>query len=160
MFYIIIMIIAIILDQITKYLAVVNLRTNSGIPIIQDALHLTYTENTGAAFSMFSDKKWFLVVLTSLGMLLLFVYFLKFLKKDGCSMLKLSLALVIAGGLGNLIDRIRLSYVVDFIDFRLINFAIFNVADIFICVGAFLLILDTFFISKTLLKGEEKPAEK
>ncbi len=152
MLYIILIIILIIIDQVTKHLAIIHLKPITTMPLIQDAIHFTYTENTGAAFSIFRDKKYFLIILTSFAMLGLFWYLLKLIKQRDKLLLKISFSMIIAGGLGNIIDRVRLGYVVDFIDFRIINYAIFNVADIFIVVGAGLLILDSLFVSKTMLK--------
>ncbi len=152
MSYIVLIILLIIADQVTKCLAVVNLQAIETMPLIQDAVHFTYTENTGAAFSIFRDQKYFLIILTSLAMLGLFWYLLKLIKQPDKVLLKLSFSMIIAGGLGNIIDRVRLGYVVDFIDFRIINYAIFNVADIFIVVGAGLLLIDSLFVSKEMMK--------
>lgn len=140
-----------ILDQLTKYWASLQIKPHNTLPLIENVLHFTYAENTGAAFSIFRGMQSFLVLLTSLGMVLIFVYMVR-LKGDGKGLLKLSLALILAGGVGNLIDRLRLGYVIDFIDVRLINFAIFNVADICISIGVILLIVDSLFFSKTLMK--------
>ncbi len=152
MLYILLIILLIIADQVTKYLAVMNLEPIETMPLIQDVLHLTYTENTGAAFSIFRNQKFFLIILTSLAMLGILIYLIKLIKTPSNILLKISLSMILAGGIGNIIDRFRLGYVVDFIDFRLINFAIFNVADIFIVIGAGLLLLDSLFGSKTMLK--------
>ncbi len=153
MLYLVLIIILIIADQVSKYVVLQNLKAIETFPIIQDVFHFTYTENTGAAFSIFRDKKIFLLILTSLAMLGVFYYLIKLMKEPSKILLKLSLSLIVAGGVGNIVDRFRLGYVVDFIDFRLINFAIFNVADIFIVVGAGLLLIDSLFVSKHILKS-------
>ncbi len=150
MLYIVLIALIISLDQFTKFLATEYLKPIMSYPLIDGVLHLTYTENSGAAFSILKDKQGLLMVLTTIGMLFILWYLLKLLKHKGRGLLKTSVVFIIAGGVGNLADRIRMSYVVDFIDFRFINFAIFNVADIFIVVGAGLLIIDTFFVSKSL----------
>ncbi len=144
--------IAIALDQYTKYLAELYLKGNRTYPLIDGVLHFTYTENTGAAFSTMKGMQSFLVIVTSIAMAVMFVYMVKLGEAGGKVFLRLGMAFVIAGGIGNLIDRLRFGYVIDFIDFRLINFAIFNVADAFITVGVIMLFIDTFFISKTFLK--------
>lgn len=141
----------VLLDQLTKYWVVLQIKPQKTLALIENVLHFTYAENTGAAFSIFRGRQSFLVLLTSIGMALIFVYMVS-IKGDGKTLLKLSLALILAGGIGNLIDRLRLGYVVDFIDVRLINFAIFNVADICISIGVFLLVIDSLFVSKTLMK--------
>ncbi len=139
--YLVIIGAVIALDQLSKYLVVVYLKSRNSIAIIKDALHLTYSENTGAAFSMLRDKQLLLVVITIIAMLLMTVYLLKWSQSEGYFWQKGCLALIIGGGIGNLIDRIRFGFVVDFIDFRLINFAIFNIADSFIVVGSIALVV-------------------
>ncbi len=153
MLYIVLIVLLIIADQISKYIVIENLKPIETFPILQDIFHFTYTENTGAAFSILRDKKIFLLVLTSLAMIGVFYYLLKLMKEPSKVLLKISLCLIVAGGVGNIMDRFRLGYVVDFIDVRLINFAIFNVADIFIVVGAGLLLIDSLFVSKHILKS-------
>ncbi len=152
MIYIFLIVFLVFLDQISKFLIVKNLELSATIPLIKNIFHLTYVRNTGAAFSIFRDKKAFLLIVAFVGISAVSVYFYSLIKTSGNALLKVGIAFIIAGGIGNLIDRARLSYVVDFFDFRLINFAIFNVADVFIVLGAFLLFVDTFFVSKTLQK--------
>lgn len=149
--YMAIFFIGLIADQLTKYWVSLQIKPHNTVPLVENVLHFTYSENTGAAFSIFRGMQSFLVILTSIGMALIFVYMVR-IKGDGKALLQFSLALILAGGVGNLIDRLRLGYVIDFIDVRLINFAIFNVADILISIGMFLLIVDSLFVSKTLMK--------
>lgn len=137
--YIAIVAIGIGLDQLTKWLAVTFLRPINTVPIIKDALHLTYAENRGAAFGMLADNRWIFLVISSLAILAMAFYLFAGISEG--KLAGIALSLLISGGLGNMIDRMALGYVVDFIDFRLINFAIFNGADSFVCVGAGLLIL-------------------
>ncbi len=133
--YLIIIIAAIGLDQMTKYLAASYLKPIATFPIIKNVLHLTYSENTGAAFSILRGRQVFLIAITILAMLFMVGYLYKWSQSDGQMWQKICFSLVVGGGIGNLIDRVRMGYVVDFIDFRWINFAIFNVADSFIVVG-------------------------
>lgn len=129
----------IVIDQLTKLLAVKYLKAIATKPLIEGVLHLTYVENKGAAFGMLSDSRWVFMTLSSVMIICLLVFLY-----GGFSQKKLytvSVSLIISGGIGNMIDRIALGYVVDFIDFRLINFAVFNGADSFVCVGAALLVL-------------------
>lgn len=149
--YSMIFLVAVALDQLSKYLIVMYIKPLKTLPLIANVLHFTYAENTGAAFSIFRGMQSFLVLLTSIGMALIFVFMVR-LKGDNQAFLRFSLAFILAGGVGNLIDRLRMGYVVDFIDVRLINFAIFNLADVFISLGVFFLVIDSLFISKTLLK--------
>lgn len=137
----IVAIIALILDQITKYLIVINFdNVGDTLPLWQDIFHLTYVQNTGAAFSFFqggaSWLRW-LSLLVSLG-LMIFAWREKLSKIE-----QLAYGFILAGALGNGIDRFLFGYVVDFIDFRLINFPVFNIADMCINIGIIFLIYAT-----------------
>lgn len=127
------------LDQLTKALAVKFLLQIDTVPIIKNALHLTYAENRGAAFGMMADMPWVFNTVTILTVIGLSVYL--YLGRTEGVLYPTSVAMIIGGGIGNMIDRLCMGYVVDFIDFRLIDFAIFNGADSFVCIGAGLLIL-------------------
>ena len=142
--YALLIVLAIVLDQITKYLAVTNLRPILTFPIIEDVFHLTYVENTGAAMGLFSDSRWVFMLITPIaliGMLVFLVYSQCISKEKPSKLLNIALSLMIGGGIGNMIDRLALGYVIDFIDVRLINFYVFNVADTFVCIGAALFVL-------------------
>lgn len=134
--YWIILILALAADQGSKWLAQTRLSQVDTIPLINGVFHLTYTRNTGAAFSILKNQQMLLIVITSIAMLALFLWLLRLIPLGGDAGLKLALVLILAGGVGNLIDRIRLNYVVDLFDFTLINFPIFNVADCLINAGA------------------------
>ncbi len=139
LFYSAVIAIGILLDQLTKWLSVAFLTKVETCPIIKNVIHLTYVENRGAAFGMFKESRW-VFMLTSVVMIVglsLYLY-LGFAENK---LYEISMAMIISGGIGNMIDRIILGYVIDFIDFRLINFAVFNGADSFVCIGAGLLIL-------------------
>lgn len=133
--YFIIIALVFIIDQLSKYLTVIYLKPIKSYPIITNIFHLTYAENTGAAFSILRDKQLLLIISTLIIIIGLIFYLIRNLKTDQV-FLKLSLSLIIGGALGNLIDRVRLNYVVDMLDFTLINFAIFNMADVFVVSGA------------------------
>ncbi len=137
--YAIIILVGIVLDQITKMLAVKFLMPIDTFPIIKDVLHLTYAENTGMAFGLLKDQRWIFISVSTVAIIGMSIYL--FLGRCESELAAISLAVIVSGGLGNMIDRICLGYVVDFIDFTLIDFAIFNVADSFVCVGAGMLIL-------------------
>ena len=128
------------LDQLTKWLTVVYMTEGQSIPIWQDVLHLTFYKNPGAAFGILDEpgQRWIFLVFSSVAIVGLLVYLFFFRPKN--RFMQLTLAMIVGGGIGNMIDRIYLGYVIDFIDVELINFAIFNVADSFVTVGAFLLI--------------------
>ena len=135
------------LDQLTKYLAVLFLKPIKTFPIIENVLHLTYIENTGAAFGILKNHRWVFMVISTIAIIALIAFMLgSYNKKHYNVLLYIGLSLVAGGGIGNMIDRILLGYVVDFVDFRLINFAVFNVADIFVCVGCALIL---FYVIKS-----------
>lgn len=128
---------SIALDQLTKWLAVAFLEGQPSFPIWQDVLHLTLAKNEGAAFGMLSDHRWVFMIFSTVAIIGLLIYLFRFPPKS--RYVQITLAMIVGGGIGNMIDRVLLGYVIDFIDFTLINFAIFNVADSFVTVGAFML---------------------
>lgn len=131
-----IVIFVIVLDQLTKGLCITHLK-NTGtytIPLIKDVFHITYVENKGAAFSILQNQRWLFIIITIVISVFIFYYLLSM--KNRNDILTFSLCLILGGAIGNLIDRIRLGYVVDFLDFRLINFAVFNIADSAVVVGS------------------------
>ncbi|MEG1433843.1 signal peptidase II [Eubacterium sp.] len=141
LFYIIILISGIVVDQLTKLYAVNVLAKVTTVPIIPNVFHLTYVENTGAAFSMLSGMQTFLIIITMIFIAGLLYLFIVLPKKRQYFEINLALAFIISGAIGNLIDRLRFHYVVDFFDFRIIGFAIFNIADILVVLGCILLVI-------------------
>lgn len=137
---------AVVLDQVTKILAVKYLMPVDTVPIIKNVLHLTYLENTGAAFGSLKNSRWVFLAVSTFAIIALVFYMFRFKPKN--RVLSAGLAFIIGGGIGNMIDRLAKGYVVDFVDFRLINFAVFNVADSFVCVGAALVIIYIFFFAE------------
>ncbi len=128
-------IIIIVLDQITKFLII-----EKNVTIIPRFLSFTYTENTGVAFNIGSNNLFF-IILVNIIILGIIIKFIKERKEDVDFKILISLVLILAGGIGNLIDRIFRGYVVDFIDVNLFKFPNFNIADISIFIGIFLLII-------------------
>ena len=135
-------------DQLTKFLAVENLKDKADIPLIPNVLYFQYLENRGAAFGIFQDQKIFLILLTSLILIGVCYVLWKIPADKKYIYVKLLCFLITAGGIGNLIDRIRLDYVIDFIYFAPIDFPIFNVADIYVSVGMILLFIVVLFYYK------------
>ena len=121
------------LDRWTKHWAERVLRPVGTIKLWDGVFQLTYAENRGAAFSVFHGQRWFLIAVT--GAVLLLILWALFRRWIPRGMARWAAYCVVAGAVGNLIDRAARGYVVDFFDFCLINFAIFNVADVFVCVG-------------------------
>ena len=138
----------IILDQLTKYLAVIRLKNNPSVPIIKDVFELAYLENRGAAFGMLQGKLDLFIPLTII-MCLFFAYIFFVLPNDRKFMaIRIILCFIFAGAVGNFIDRLFHGYVIDFLYFKLINFPVFNVADIYITCSAFVFAFLLFFYYK------------
>lgn len=132
----------ILIDQITKMIAVEYLKPVYDMPLWEGVFHFTYHENSGMAFSMLSgsDERWIFITVSIIAIIGLGAYL--FLGHVENRLSGASIALIVSGGLGNMIDRLsERATVIDFLNFELIDFAIFNVADSFVCVGAGLLIL-------------------
>ncbi len=133
----------IVLDQAVKKAVTAAMTLHESIPVINHVFHITYIQNTGAAFSLMEGFRLLLILLPAVLILAAMVYmFVK--RKTSHPMLLLSLAFICGGGLGNVIDRAVLGYVVDYLDFRV--FPIFNVADIFVCLGCGLLVTYLLFL--------------
>lgn len=130
-------------DWLLKQLAIQYLSPVTTLPIWDGVLHLTYHENTGAAFSILRGHTELLVAVTAVALVAIVVFLL--VKKPKSRFLVCSLALILAGGVGNLIDRLTQGFVVDYIDFRLIHFPVFNFADCCAVIGTILLIGYLFF---------------
>ncbi len=149
----IIMLLLIGIDQFTKFLSVTYLKGIDEVSVLGEVLVLKYCENTGAAFSMFQDNKFILVGLTSLFLLIgLFAVFSGKIKNH---FLIYTISAVVAGGIGNLIDRISLGYVVDFIYIKIIDFAIFNFADMCITLGGIAMVVYILFFDKEKKNAED-----
>lgn len=146
----------VLLDQISKYLTVLYLKPVDTVVVIKDILRLNYEENTGMAFSMFDqpDERWIFMSISTVALVVLAAYMFAPRPRWLAERIRwglparpkkwltwLALSFILGGGIGNMIDRVALGYVVDMIDFYCINFATFNVADSFVCVGAGLLML-------------------
>lgn len=133
--------VAIALDQWTKRLAVIHLMNIKTLPIWEGVFHLTYRTNTGAAWSIFSapDQRWIYMTISTVGILAMLGCILFW--RDLSSLSRVGLAMMAGGGIGNMIDRIVNGYVVDMLDFCVINYPVFNIADCFVCVGAGVLVL-------------------
>lgn len=153
-----VIVVTVFLDQLTKYLTVLHLKPIDTLPIIEDVFHLTYVENTGAAFGMMKDARWVFMITSTAAIIGILGYMIHryYVKKEKLHWAEaLSLSLIVGGGIGNMIDRTMLGYVVDMIDCRFINFAVFNVADSFVCIGAGLMILYLIVLTVKEIKAEK-----
>ena len=151
LFKVIFVVIATVLDQLSKLWVVNNIPLYGEIPVLDGIFHLTYAQNTGAAWSMLSGMQWLF-----LGIFLVFTLGIvwEFSKKRWpfTTFDRWCIAVVYAGGLGNIIDRIRLGYVVDMIEVEFINFPVFNLADCCITCGCIALIVHLVFFNRDFWK--------
>lgn len=145
------------IDQLTKILVSTNMEVYESIPVIPKVFDITYIHNKGAAFGMLANHRWVFMVVSTIAIVAMSVYLFRFCKEG--MFFKVGLALVISGGIGNMIDRIIFGYVVDMIEATFIetlfgwSFAIFNVADSFVCVGAGIVI---FCLIRDIIKESKK----
>ena len=146
MYFLIVALLVIIFDQLTKYYVVSNFYLGESVPVIENIFHWTYILNPGAAFGMFEGSRWFFVVI-AIGVLV-GIWYMKDEINEGGWMMQYGAALFGGGAIGNLIDRARSGLVIDFFDFRI--WPVFNVADIAICVGVAMIlwkVLQTEFLT-------------
>lgn len=140
MIYIFVVIVSLVLDQLTKQLIVSKLNLHQSVPVIGTFFKITYTRNTGGAFSILKNHPGFLTWLSVILCVISLLFIIKIIRSG--LFYQMGIGLVIGGTLGNLVDRLRFGYVIDFIDFSF--WATFNVADIAITLGSFLLIYTVF----------------
>lgn len=136
------------LDQYTKLLAVAHLKDRKPVILIKDVFQLYYLENRGAAFGMLQNQKIFFLLCGVILMAVVAYLYVKLPHTGRFLPLRICMAAIVSGALGNMIDRARLSYVVDFFYFELIDFPVFNVADIYVTLSAVALILLILFYYK------------
>jgi len=144
-------------DQIVKYLVVSGIALHSQVPVIEGLFHLTYVQNDGAAFSMLKGQQWlFALMFAVLTVAVIWEFWKKKMPFTGFD--RWCIAAIWAGGLGNMIDRLRLGYVVDMIEVEFMNFPVFNVADCFLTCGCFALLISLVFFNRKFWKDEKKNA--
>ncbi len=129
-------VVLVVLDQLSKFAAVTNLKGNDGISLIDGVFRLMYLENYGAAFGMLKNKRVFLVIVTVIILALVLFGFSRIPATKRFLPLQMVLVGIAAGAVGNMIDRIVNGYVTDFLYFELINFPVFNVADCYVVIAA------------------------
>ena len=148
-------ILILVADQVTKYLTVASIALHERITLIPGIVSLTYVKNEGAAFSMLQGQQWlFALIFAIFAGFILWEFSKKRLPFKAFE--RWCIIAVFAGGLGNMIDRLRLGYVVDMIATDFIDFPVFNVADCFITCGCILLIVHLAFFNKEFWKEEKK----
>lgn len=149
-FHALLCVVLVVLDQLTKYFARLNLSDGNDFIIIKGVFRLTFLKNTGAVWGIFSGHVNSAVVLTVVSIIILVFVLLMYFKTGYTKkyrLIRIIMVLIVAGAIGNLIDRIAFGYVTDFLYFELINFPVFNVADCYItlsCVAAVILMLTKY----------------
>ncbi len=152
MLYIFLAILLIVIDQVVKFLVRANIPLGGHVPFLPHILDLTYVQNTGAAFSILNEHTWLLTVASILVVVLMVIALRKKVLTHPGGVIPS--VMVIAGGVGNLIDRVAFGYVTDMFNTLFMDFAVFNVADICITVGGVLLLIFVFFFYEKLEKKE------
>lgn len=156
---VVLMAVAVGLDQLSKYLVVANMELYDSVDIIPGVLRLTYIQNEGAAFGSMDEHRWIFMILSTITIIGIIGYM--FWKKPQNKLLLASLILITGGGIGNMIDRVSLEYVIDFIDFCAFPSVwmwVFNIADSFVCIGAGLMAL--WLIIDTVKEAKAAKAKK
>ena len=142
-------------DQYTKFLTVAHIALYQDVELIPGFLGLTYVQNTGAAFSSFQGQQWlFALIFVVFTMAVVYEYFKK--SMPFTTLERWCIAAIYGGGLGNMIDRIRLGYVVDMIETKFMEFPVFNVADCFITCGCVVLMISLCFFNRQFWKDGKK----
>lgn len=146
MLYYLIAILIIGVDRLSKWAVVTYMDLYESIPVIKGWFHITSTRNKGAAFSILQNQRLFFIISSAIAAIFIIYFIYKIYKEH--KFVAFSLALVLGGAIGNLIDRIATGEVVDFIDITIINFAIFNIADSAVTVGVTLIIFYMFLVKE------------
>lgn len=142
-------------DQFTKYLTVAYISAGENLPFVPGLLQLTLVHNDGAAFSSFQGQQWlFALIFIIFTGLMMYEYFHK--SMGFTTFERWCIAAIYGGGVGNMIDRVRLGYVVDMIETTFVEFPVFNVADCFITCGCILMAVHLVFFNKNFWKDEKK----
>ena len=154
-FYVIFVGAVVLADQFTKALVVANIPLGGHVAFLPGFLDVTYVRNTGAAFSSFEGMQWlFALIFLVFTLGIFYEYFRK--RMPFSNFERWMIAAIYAGGLGNMIDRLRLGYVVDMIETQFMEFPVFNVADCFITCGCIALFVSLGFFNKEFWKEEKK----
>ncbi|MCI9292220.1 MAG: signal peptidase II [Erysipelotrichaceae bacterium] len=140
-----------LIDQLTKYYVSSHMMLGQKIPIISGFFNFTYYHNTGAAWSMLEGKMWFFYIITIVALIAMWMFYQH--AKESDVITRYGLVLMMAGTVGNFIDRLCFQYVRDFIDFIIFgyDFPVFNIADMALCIGVFFIIIDIFLEERGLV---------
>ena len=137
--------ILVVIDQVTKYLVDHNMELNSSIPVVKDIFEIHYIRNPGAAWGILANRQMWFYICTTFFLIIGWRCYIRCVKCNRFRAFRILLVFILSGAMGNLIDRLRFRYVIDFLYFKLIDFPVFNIADCYVTVGCFLLILVCLF---------------
>ena len=137
----VLIVVIVLLDQVSKFFAFHHLPIGQDVNCLDPIFHFHYHENRGAAWGILADQPWVFMALSSIAIVAIIVFLFVNRKKPMHPVLRYGLAMIAGGGIGNMIDRVANGYVVDFIEFGFFDFPIFNVADSFVTVGSFSIII-------------------
>ena len=157
MLELLIILLVIVADQITKYITVQYLKPLNTVPILEGVFSLTYVENRGAAFGIFQNQRWFLIILPILIVSVAIIFLIK--NRNESILTRISLAIILGGAIGNLLDRIFRGYVVDMFQFTFFQFPVFNVADMAVVCGTIILALQLLFYNENTSDGNQANEE-
>lgn len=139
MIYVLLIAAIVIGDQLVKYFTVTYLPVGESVTFIPGFMDFTHVQNTGAAFSMFNNATWLLAILSGVMAVVVIFLLFKYRKQMNSKLFGLAMSFIAGGAIGNLIDRVIQGYVTDMMQFSFVNFAVFNVADCFVTIGAVML---------------------
>ncbi|MCI1692305.1 signal peptidase II [Aneurinibacillus aneurinilyticus] len=155
MYYYVLALLVFFADRIAKWLVVTYMEFGQSIPLWEGVFHLTSHRNRGAAFGILENQRGFFIVIT-IAIIVGIIWYLRKAHKES-KLVSLALALILGGAIGNFYDRVLTGEVVDFLDFTLINFPIFNIADSAIVIGVSLFVIDG--IRELLMNGRDRKYE-
>ena len=156
---ILIVILSVAADQISKYIVASNMEIGESFSFIKYIFNITYLTNTGAAFGVLKDHRWIFIIASIAAIIGITAVLIYLLRRKEFFVLQIAFALMLSGGIGNMIDRIYLGYVIDFLEFDFVNFAIFNIADSCITIGCAICILYIIIKRDTMFKDYEDGIE-
>lgn len=148
--------ILICLDQAAKYFAVLKLKPIGSMVLVDGVMDLTYVENHGVAFGMLSGQRWVILLLTGVITVGLVYYYTTLPKTREYFYARIAMVMIFAGAIGNMIDRMLRGFVVDFFEFTFFQWPVFNVADIYVVLGVFILMILILFVIKEPAEEKEK----
>lgn len=146
--------ILVFLDQLVKYIVDRNMELYSSIPVIKDIFEIRYIRNPGAAWGLLADKQILFYICTVIVLIFGILFYIRCVKRDMFKDIRRVIVLILSGAVGNLIDRLRFQYVIDFFYFKLIDFPVFNIADCYVTIGF------VFLIFLMLFKYKDEDFEK